>query len=71
MLILILMLSLLIAFWAAYTLAFQATTLAIGRLLVEATEGSGVQDAITPRSQTKRNLIMFYRVSFRYHHICI
>jgi hypothetical protein len=63
MLVLILSLSLLLAFWAVYTLAFQRTTFAIGRLLVVATEGRGVQDAITPRSQTTRNLILFFLIA--------
>jgi nucleoside permease NupC len=62
MFVIISVLSLLLAIWSAYTFAFQATTLAIGRLLVGSTEGTGVQDAITPSSQTKRNLFMFFLV---------
>lgn len=64
MLILILMLFLLLSFFSAYTMAFQGTTHAIGRLLTGATEGNGVQDSITPRSQTKRIFIMIFLIVF-------
>lgn len=57
--LIIVFLSLILALMTAYTLAFQGTTYTIGRLLVGATEGAGVQDAITPRSQTGRNIVMF------------
>ena len=59
---LILLLSLLLAFLTAYTMAMQKTTLSIGRLLVNKSPdepGAGVQDAITPKTQTTRNLLMF------------
>jgi hypothetical protein len=62
MFFLILILSLITAFLIAYTMAMQKTTHSIGRLFMnKAAEvpGAGVQDAITPKSQTMRNLLMF------------
>lgn len=44
-----------------YTMVIQGTSLALGRLLVyESTliQGSGVQDAITPKMQNVRNIIV-------------
>lgn len=44
-----------------YTMVIQGTTLALGRLLVyESTliQGTGVQDAITPKMQTIRNIVV-------------
>jgi uncharacterized membrane protein YgcG len=58
----ILLISLALALLAAYTMAMQKTTQSLGRLLVGKTPedtGPGIQDAITPQSQTARNLIMF------------
>ena len=43
-----------------YTMVIQGTTLALGRLLVSEstfTRGTGVQDAITPKMQTRRNIV--------------
>ena len=62
MIIIILLLSLLLSFLAAYTLNLQGTTLALGRLLVNKSQnvpGAGVQDAITPKAQTVRNVAIF------------
>jgi hypothetical protein len=59
MLIITLLIFLFVAFFSAYTMAMQGTTLAIGRLLAGERKGTGVQDAITPRSQTIRNIVMF------------
>jgi hypothetical protein len=62
MLYVILFLSLIAALLIAYTMAMQKTTHAIGRLLMNKAAdepGAGVQDAITPKSQTLRNLLMF------------
>lgn len=62
MVFLILLLSLITALLIAYTMAMQKTTHSIGRLLINKAAdepGVGVQDAITPRSQTTRNLLMF------------
>jgi hypothetical protein len=59
MFIVILLLSLILAFLIAYTMNMQGTTLALGRLLVSKSvqdAGTGVQDAITPKSQTVRNI---------------
>jgi hypothetical protein len=59
---LILLLSLITALLIAYTMAMQKTTHSIGRLLMNKAvgeRGSGVQDAITPKSQTMRNVLMF------------
>lgn len=42
-----------------YTMVIQGTTLALGRLLVSESafgRGTGVQDAITPKMQTARNI---------------
>ena len=42
-----------------YTMVIQGTTLALGRLLVSESafiQGTGVQDAITPKMQTIRNI---------------
>ena len=61
MFIVILLLSLILAFLIAYTMNIQGTTLALGRLLVSKSvqdPGSGVQDAITPKSQTVRNIAL-------------
>lgn len=56
----ILLLSLALALLAAYTMSMQKTTLNLGRQLVgESGAGTGVQDAITPKSQTTRNIAMF------------
>ena len=62
MFFLILLLSLITALLIAYTMAMQKTTHGIGRLLMNKSvdvPGAGVQDAITPKSQTMRNLLMF------------
>jgi hypothetical protein len=59
---LILLLSLITTLIIAYTMAMQKTTHSIGRLLMNKAAGepgAGVQDAITPKSQTTRNLVMF------------
>ena len=62
MLYVILFLSPITALLIAYTMSMQKTTHAIGRLLMNKSAdepGAGVQDAITPKSQTVRNLLMF------------
>lgn len=44
-----------------YTMVIQGTTLALGRLLVPGStsiQGPGVQDAITPKVQTIRNIVV-------------
>lgn len=59
---LIFVLSLILALLTAYTLAMQKTTHSLGRLLVgkKSNEaGPGVQDAITTKAQTIRNLVMY------------
>lgn len=59
---LILLLSLVLALLTAYTVAMQKTTRSVGRLLIGKAPddpGAGVQDAITPRAQTTRNVLMF------------
>jgi len=61
MFILILLLSIILAILIAYTMNMQGTTLALGRLLVSKSvqdPGLGVQDAITPKSQTVRNITL-------------
>ena len=61
----ILLLSLLLASLMAYTMAMQKTTHSIGRLLMNKAAdepGAGVQDAITPKAQTTRNLLMFFLI---------
>lgn len=63
----ILVLSLILSFFITFTIAIQKTTHSLGRLLVNRTStdsGSGVQDAITPKSQTIRNIIMFIFIVF-------
>ncbi len=43
-----------------YTMVIQGTTLALGRLLISESaliRGTGVQDAITPKIQTTRNIV--------------
>ncbi len=62
MLIAILSLSIAFIFLAAHTYSMQMTTLALGRLLSSKypkDPGAGVQDAITPKAQTIRNLMIF------------
>lgn len=45
-------------FLGAYTINFQETTLALGKKLVpENLTVTGIQDAITPKSQTVRNIL--------------
>lgn len=44
-----------------YTMVIQVTTLALGRLLVSESvfiRGTGLQDAITPKRQTVRNIVV-------------
>lgn len=58
----IFLLAIIVAFLTAYTMSVQGTTLARGRLLVSKSiqfPDSGVQDAITPKRQTIRNILMF------------
>jgi hypothetical protein len=57
---LILLSGLILVFLMSYTMSMQRTTLAVGRLLVGKSgevRGTGVQDAITPKSQTLRNVM--------------
>ena len=49
----------LLSVFTGYTMVIQGTTLALGRLLVSESaffRGTGVQDAITPKMQTIRNI---------------
>ncbi len=49
----------LLSAFTGYTMVIQGTTLALGRLLVSKSafiQGTGVQDAITPKMQTIRNI---------------
>ena len=65
MFFLIMLLSLITALLIAYTMAMQKTTHSIGRLLMNKSSddpGAGVQDAITPKPQTTRNLLMFFLI---------
>ena len=62
MLYIVLILIVIIAYYASLVRAYQLTTLAIGRLLIGksgADKGTGVQDAITPKVQTFRNIILY------------
>lgn len=46
--------------FTGYTMVIQGTTLALGRLLAPGAatiSGTGLQDAITPRMQTTRNIV--------------
>jgi hypothetical protein len=55
----ILAFALLLSTLTGYTMVIQGTTLALGRLLVSKSSfirGTGVQDAITPKMQTIRNV---------------
>lgn len=65
MFFLTLLLSLITALLIAYTMVTQKTTHSIGRLLMNKAAdepGAGVQDAITPKIQTTRNLLMFFLI---------
>ena len=49
----------LLSAFTGYTMSIQGTTLALGRLLIygpSSGHGTGVQDAITPKSQNVRNI---------------
>lgn len=55
----ILVFAVLLSALTGYTMVIQGTTLALGRLLVSESasiQGTGVQDAITPKMQTIRNI---------------
>lgn len=49
----------LVVLFSAYTINMQRTTRELGRKLVNADSGAGIQDAITPKWQTQNNIIMF------------
>lgn len=49
----------LIVLFSAYTRNMQTTTMNVGKSLFNSEEGPGVQDAITPRWQTRNNILMF------------
>lgn len=59
----ILFLAIVLSLLTAYTMAIQGTTLAIGRLLAHkfsSNHGTGLQDALTPKSQTIRNITVIF-----------
>lgn len=68
--------ALILSLLTGYTMVIQGTTLALGRLLVyesNLVHGTGVQDAITPKAQTIRNIgviimfvILFILITYSY-----
>lgn len=57
----ILVFAVLLSVITGYTMVIQGTTLALGRLLVSESafiQGTGLQDAITPKKQTARNIVV-------------
>lgn len=68
--------ALILSLLTGYTMVIQGTTLALGRLLVyesNLVHGTGLQDAITPKTQTIRNIgaiimfvILFILITYSY-----
>jgi hypothetical protein len=73
---LIVIFALILSILTGYTMAIQGTTIALGRLLVYGSSlvrGTGLQDAITPKMQSVRNiaviilfLVLFAFVTYTY-----
>ena len=61
-----------VVLFSAYTKNMQETTLRMGRMLFQTEElrGTGVQDAITPKWQT-RNIIIMYVALIVYAGVCV